>query len=279
MSKWLSFFILLFSLHSVQGALNESEKPSQLNVYLEQNSPYSAFNNAQSAQGLLVDYWQQWSRWTGITVKYHPYLNQDLSLLSSDKQPAVYNGLQATPKALTKIEKQPLFVINSRFYYLSTRNNDITSALLDKKSPITVGGLLPQAQQLTLFSTTTNISYNEYSGLLELLTAIYDGQIDALVLFEGEQENITFLNWFLSLLFDEKRVDSPVNEVFVYIAEEQKVVLEWIDWGNQLENMVDGIGLAVEKTANPVWGISSAMQTRLLSIVGFVLLFVIFILC
>ena len=276
MFKWLSFFTLLLSLHSVQGALNESTKPSQLKVYLEQNSPYSAFNSAQSTQGLLVDYWQQWSRLTGIAVKYHPYRQQDLSFLSSDSQPAVYSGLQTDPEILADLEKQPLFVINSRFYYFAKRNDDITLSLVNKGSAITVGGLLPQAQQLALFSTTNNISYKEYPGLLELLVAIYDKQIDALVLFEGEQKKLNILNRFLSLLFTEKQVNSVENELFVYIPEAQKTVLEWIHWGNQLENLADEIGLMIEKNANPIWGISSGMRTRLLFIIGFVILFFVF---
>lgn len=278
MSKLLLFFIFLLCFSPLQGALNESEKPSQLNVYLEQNSPYSTFDSDQNAQGLVVDYWQLWSRLTGIAVKYHPYLQQDLSFLSTDNQPAVYSGLQAGSQHLVNLEKHPLFVINSRFYYFADRNDDITRALFDKEPAMAmaVGGLLPKAQQSPLFSTANNISYKEYPGLLELLIAIYNQQIDALVLFEGEQKKRYFFNRFLSLLFADRQINSVANEFFVYAPEQQKNVLEWIDWGNQLENMSNEIGLAVEKTANPILGISAEMQTRLLFIAGFILLLFVF---
>ena len=276
MLKLFSLFALFFTFSSVQGALNESTRPSQVNVYLEQNSPYSAFNGEQSAQGLVVDYWQQWSDFTGISVKYYPYLQQDLSLLSNEHQPAVYSGLLAAPELLTNLKKQPLFVINSRFYYSARRNNEITLSLSDNQSSITVGGLLPQAQQLPLLSTASNISYKEYPGLLELLTAVYYKQVDALVLFEGEQKNLNFLNRFLSLLFDEKLLSSTDNGFFVYAPEQQKTVLEWINWGNRLENMGNEIGLAIEKTANPIWGISSGLRTKSLLIILFVILLIVF---
>ena len=272
MLKLFSLFALLFTFSSVQGALNESTRPSQVNVYLEQNPPYSIFYREQNAQGLVVDYWQQWSDSTGISVKYFPYLQQELSLISNEYQPAVYSGLQVVPEGVTNLKKQPLFVINSRFYYLAARNDDITSSLSDNKSSLTVGGLLPQAQQLPFFSATSNISYKEYPGLFELLIAAYEKQIDALVLFEGEKKNLNFLNRFLSLFFAEKLLSSGDNELFVYAPEQQKVVLEWINWGNQLESMGNNIGLAIEKTANPVWGLSSGMRTKLLLSVLFVIL-------
>ncbi|MCW8997060.1 MAG: diguanylate cyclase [Psychromonas sp.] len=275
MLKFFSLFILLFSVSPLQGALNESEKPNQINVYLEQNPPYSAFNQ-QTAQGLLVDYWQRWSRFTGIAVQYHRYLQQDLSRLSSDNQPAVYSGLAAAPETLINLIAQPLFIIKSRFYFFSKTNAQITSSFFNKQSAITVGGILANAQQLPFFQAATNIYYREYSGLLELLIAIYSGQIDALVLFEGEQNHLTLLNRFLSLLFAEKLSSSADNELSVYVPEKQKAVLEWINWGNQSENIDDAIVSAVNKAANPIWGTSSNIQTKIFIALGVVFLFLIF---
>ncbi len=276
MLKFFSLF-LFFSAMPVQGALNESTRPAQINVYLEQNAPYSAFDGKHNAQGLLVDYWQKWSHLTGIPVKYHPYLQQhNQPLLENATQPAVYSGLQPDTALLTKVKKQALFTINSRFYYFSTAENKMSSSLIDNQSAMTVGGLLPQAQQLPFFSTAEHINYKEYPGLLELLMAIYNGQIDALVLFEGEQKQLSLLNHFLSLLFAEKLLSDTDNLFFGYALEEQQVLLAWVDWGNQLENMDTAIALLIEKSCNSIWGLSSGMRTKLLLIALFVLLLFIF---
>lgn len=276
MLKFFSLF-LFFSAISAQGALNESTRPAQINVYLEQNPPYSVFDARHNAQGLLVDYWQKWSYFTGIPVKYHPYLQQhNQSLLENANQPAVYSGLLLDSALLNNVEQQALFTINSRFYYFSTAENEINSSLIDNKSAITVGGLLAQAQQLPLFSATGNLSYKEYPGLLELLMAVYNGQIDALVLFEGEQKKLNLLNHFLSLLFAEKLLSNTDNVFFGYALEQQKVVLAWVDWGNQLENMDSAIALLIEKSSNSIWGLSSGMRTKLLLIALFVVVLFIF---
>lgn len=276
MLKLLLFFSLLFSLNPALGVLNESEKPGQINVYLEQNSPYSNFTRDKNAQGVIADYWQQWSRSTGIAVKFHPYLRQDITYLLSENQPALYSGSQADPKALSHLKKQLLFVVSSRFYYPPKQADKITSALAGKKTSITVGGLLAQAQQLPIFYTATNISYKEYPGLLELLLAVYRNDIDAIVFFEGEQTNVGVINWLLSLLLEENSLSAADNKVFAYADEDQSTLLEWVKWGNQLENMQEQLAVMITDASNPVWGLSSGMQASILILIALLLLFLLF---
>ena len=258
------------------GELNESTKPSQLNVYIEQNLPYSGFNSRQNPQGLFVDYWQQWSQHTGITVKYYPYVKQDLSQLLSDNQPAVYSGLQGDAKNLANLKKGSLFAVESQFYYFAKRSYDIKFSIIDKKSPIIVGGLLPEAQQLPLLATTPTIIYKEYPGLLELLLDVYYEEIDALVIFTGEQQNSNLLDRFLSFIFEKHLLNASSNELFVYTSQDQETVLDWIQWGSQLEKMPGKIAFAIEKAAKPLWGASTEVATKILVIACFIILFFMF---
>ena len=256
------------------GALNESEKPSQINVYLQQKPPFSAFNAAQDAQGILVDYWQQWSSATGITVKFHSNLNVINS--SNIDQPVVYSGLPKKAEELSNLKKYPLFAINSHFYYLSPHANELTQALINKNKPLVVGGLLANAQQLPFFSAHKNISYQEYPGALELLIAIFNDQIDALVVFEGKKEKANLWTWGLSLLFEEKLIKRSENTLSIYVPEKQAAITEWISWGNQFDKVSHEINLAINKAANPILGTSSNMLVKILAISGGLFLFYIF---
>lgn len=272
MLKLLLFLPLLFSLSPALGMLNESTKPAQLNVYLEQDLPYSGFNSSGNAQGLLVDYWQQWSRQTGISVQYALHADQDLAQLLSDNKPAVYSALPDGLTNLEMLQKSPLFSLRTDFYYLPARSALIKSALADNQSHIIAGGLLPQAQRLPLWAATPAISYTEYPGLLELLFDLYSGKMDALVLFNGEQQNAHLLDQALSLLLDKSALDSSTNALFVYTSADQETLLDWINWGNQLENMPDKIAWVIETSTNPIWGTSTALAAKILLILCFIFL-------
>lgn len=274
--KLLLFLHLFSPLTPVFGALNESTKPTQLNVYLEQNFPYSGFNSAQNAQGLLVDYWQQWSSQTGIRVQYYLHLDEDLSQLLSDNKPAVYSALPDDSKKLEALKKSSLFAIKSDFYYLPARRSIVQSSFIDKRTHMIVGGLLAEAQQLPLWAATTTLAYKEYPGLLELLLDLYSGKIDTLVLFNGEQQSANLLDRGLSLFFDKSSFDAASNELFVYTSQDQDTVLDWIHWGNQLQKMPSDIASSIAKSANPVWGISSDMAAKMLLIVCVVFLLFMF---
>ncbi|WP_415225114.1 diguanylate cyclase domain-containing protein [Psychromonas sp.] len=273
MLKLFSVLSLLFCLNPVFANLNESTKPVQLNVYIEQNPPYSGFDAQQNGEGLFFDYWQLWSAETGISVKFHPYHKEQLSQLLSTNQPAVYSGLLEKTENLENLNKLPLFALNSQFYYFSTSSSKVKSSLVDQKLTIIVGGLLPGAQQLPIFSTATNIIYREYSSLLDILLDIYSGNIDALVLFSGDQDQQNSLEWALSLLFDSTSLGSSNNELFVYTSQVQKSVLNWVKWGTQLEMLPAQSALLIEKMANPIWTVSEATAVTMQITVCFILLF------
>jgi hypothetical protein len=98
-------------------ALNESAKPGQIVVYLDQNLPYSGFNSHKKAQGLSAYFWLSWSLITGISVKMEPYLQEDLYSLLVDNRPALYSGLQASNSVLKRLNKAPLLHIKTDFYH------------------------------------------------------------------------------------------------------------------------------------------------------------------
>jgi|GEM_PF-596658 len=275
MLKLLLFLPLLLYLHlrPVFGALNESTKPALLNVYIEQSLPYSGFNARQNAQGLVVDYWQQWSQQTGIKVQYYLHTDQDIAQWLSDNNPAIYCALPGYLQNVEMLKKLPLFALKSDFYYLPARSAAIQASFIDQKSQIIAGGLLPAAEQLPLLATTSTITYKEYPGLLELLLALYLGKIDTVLLFSGEQQSSNLLDRGLSLLFDKSSLDASSNQLFVYASEDQASVLDWVAWGNQLENMPSNIALLIEKSAHPLWGASSDMLVKVLLIVCFIFLF------
>lgn len=275
MLKLFSFLTLLLCLNSASGTLNESTKPSEINVYLEQNLPYSGFNADHLAHGLLVDYWQHWSQSTGIAVKYLPYKNQLLALLLNANPPSVYNSLQGDPQKLSGLAKTSFLPIHSQFYYREARHTDIKSLLMDRKATVVVGGLLPQAQQLAFLAATPGVIYKEYPGLLELLLDTYSENIDALVLFTGQPQANSLVSHFLSLFFNKLSVADAGNALFVYTSEQQKNLLEWVSWGNQFEGQSVNAAALIAQAANPVWGTSADMASKLLIFICFwVLLFI-----
>jgi len=276
MLKLFSFLTLLLCLNSASGTLNESTKPSEIKVYLEQNLPYSGFNAQHRAYGLLVDYWQQWSHSTGIAVKYHPYRNQPLAPLLSANPPAVYSSLQGEPQKLSGLVKTSFLPVYSQFYYRAARHADIKSSIMDGKATVVVGGLLPQAQQLAFLAATPGIIYKEYPGLLELLLDIYSENIDALVLFTGQQQASSLVAHFLSLLFSKLTVTDVNNALFIYTSEQQNNLLEWIRWGNQFEGQSVNAASLIAQAANPVWGTSAEMASKILIFIIFLVLLFIF---
>ena len=276
MLKLLLFSFLFLFLSCAQAVLNESTKPTQVNVYLEQNLPFSGFNERHNGRGLLVDYWQHWSHQTGITVKFIPYQKEELYPLLNDNQPAVYSALQRHSENLINLNKHPLFGLSTHFYYFSKQNYKITSSLIDKKSPIIVAGLLAEAQQLPFFSSSPNVIYKKYPGLFEIFLALYDQEVDALVLFSFEQTEKSRFNQLLSLLFDHTSLNSSNNELFVYTSQGQEVLLDWVIWGGQIEAMNEKMAPAVEKNGSPFWGTSVDMQANIIITICLFALFSIF---
>ena len=276
MLKLFSFLTLLLCLNSASGTLNESTKPSDINIYLAQNLPYSGFNAQHRAQGLLVDYWQQWSQSTGIAVKYHLYRNQPLAPLLSANPPSVYNSLQREPQKLSGLVKTSFLPVYSHFYYRAARYGDIKSSLMDKEAAIIVGGLLPQAQQLAFSAAMPGIIYKEYPGLLELVLDTYSENIDALVLFTGQQQASSLTARFLSLLFNRQPVTAPNNALFVYTSKQQNNLLEWIRWGNQFDGQAVNAAALIGQAANPLWGTSADMASKILIFTCFLVLLFIF---
>ncbi|MCG6201340.1 diguanylate cyclase domain-containing protein [Psychromonas antarctica] len=273
MSKLLSFISLFFFLTPLFGELNESTKPSHFTVYLDQNLPYSGFDLQQNAQGLIVDYWQQWSQKSGIIVNYSPSGTLSADQLFTNNQPSVYCGLAKESTTLADLKKSPLLAIETHFYYFSTHKDSMNAFFSDNRLPLIVGGLLPEAQQLPFFMAAPRIIYKEYPGLLELLIDLYYEKIDALVLFNGVQRNSHLLDRFLSLFFDKQSLDASSNELFVYTSDEQQTLLNWIDWGKQLENMPTSIAVVIDKAINPIWGTSAEMTAKIILIVCVTLLF------
>ena len=273
MLQLFSFFILLFCLNSTQAALIESEKPNQINVYLSQNPPFSTFNAKSNAQGILVSYWQKWSNLTGITVKFYPFNNQNTELLSNNEYPSLYSGVEVNSQILAKLKKYPLLTINTHFYYLPTRK---ALSFSDENKSFAVGGLLANAEKLPIFSARNDRFYQGYPGLLELLIDVYNEQVDALVLFEGERSKDDFLNKTLSMLLDETLLKSTDNTLFIYTTNDQKSIFEWVNWGSQFNETSQKIDLAINKMNAPIWGVSLDMLIKILAISGFVFLLYLF---
>lgn len=273
-----SFVVFLFYLPPALGALNQSEQPTQLDVYLEQNIPFSTFDSEGNAKGILADYWNEWSIATEIPVKLKFAPQDKSSFLSTKRHDSAYSGFQKSPGNLASLEKQRLFVINSHFYYQQTNYEQVTSALKNDNSSIIVGGLFPQAEKLSLFLKKKNLSYKEYPGLLELIIAVYFNEIDAAVLFEGEQQRNDVLNKLFSFLFEGKLLKEENSELFAYVPKGQTVALEWIDWGGKLINNhnPDQLNIAIAEFSNSIWGVSADMQINILFTIAFIILFFMF---
>ena len=277
----LKFFLLfpffLLCSSPAQAVLNESNKPKQLTVFLEQNLPYSGFNSHLDSQGLFVDYWSAWSRSTDIEVKFVGYQNQDVEQLLLENKPAVYSAIDAPLNLSAALKNDSFIEFNSDFYYFTNNAEKIKTSLFEKQSPVFVGGLLPAASQLPLFVNMPNVIYKEYPGLFEILLDIYLQKIDALVLFTGEQKSPTLIERFLVIFLGKTSLGPEVNELLVFTSQDQGELLEWIGWGTELETMKGQTSIAIINASLPFWGISSELLRNLLIFFAISSVFFIFI--
>ncbi|WP_369434267.1 diguanylate cyclase [Psychromonas sp. MME1] len=276
MMKFFSVFPLLICFMSAHAALNETEKPSVLNVYIDQNLPYSGFDANQKAQGVVVDYWQLWSTQSDIAVNFHPYNNESLFYLLNSNPIAIYSGLLAKEQNLASLEKELLFDFKADFYYLSSHKQDIEHRIGLDGGALIVGGLFPRAQQILVFGNNTQVVYKEYPGLLDLFVDIYSGKLDAFILFNSGQGVRHIVDRIISLLFEKSSHYITSKPFFVYVPIERELVLDWINWGNQLEQVEDNTHLLLENAENPIWGVSKDMATKLFVFLFFMLLVIIF---
>ncbi|PKF62180.1 hypothetical protein CW745_07230 [Psychromonas sp. psych-6C06] len=277
MFKRLSLFTLFFCLSTFAfAALNESTKPNKINIYLDQNLPYSGFNTQQQAQGLYAQYWQIWSEKTGIGVEFKHLPQQNIGTLLSTNSPALYSGLNIDKHSLGELDKNVILAIKSDLYYFSEHANKVSDALIDTKKSIIVGGLLPQAQQLPLLQNKSNIIYKAYPGLLELLLDLYQDNLDALVIFNIGSEDNGLIDLLLSSILSTTSIDSSNNQLYAYLPTGQETLLKWLQWGNQFEQIDDQIRASLIALNAPWWGASANMTRNILVITGlFLLLFII----
>lgn len=271
MFKWFSLFFLFFCISaSAFATLNESTKPSRITVYLDENLPYSGFNSQNKAQGLYTDYWLTWSLKTAIPVKLIPYLHQDLASLLTTEQASVYSSLQPSSDT-NRLTMIPLVSIKADFYHFYSASNKVSQALLNKNRNIIVGGLLPQAQQLPLIKDKSNIMYQEYPGLFELLLDLYNDEIDALVIFSIGEKKSDLLDTILTTMLKKTSTDGRNNQLFAYFPTEQEILLEWLQWENQSEQLNDAMHAALVKHNRPWWGTSMPMARNILLLVFVIL--------
>lgn len=266
MLKLFSFLILFTCALTVHAALNETTKPSQLTIYLDQNLPYSNFNTKQQAHGLLVDYWKLWSTNTDIPVTFSQYNNESLSYALDITAPSLYTGLLAYPENLIGLERAPLFRFEGDLYYLSSHKEAVEYALYNKNTPLMVGGLVPKNLQMVSLGYPVSIDYKEYPGLLELLLDVYNDQVDGVILFNGGTVSSEILDSLLSISFDKKTLNLSLSDLFFYTSTQQKYLLDWISWGNQLEIMPLSITNLLAEISTPIWFASDKMSIRLLFI-------------
>ena len=275
MFKQFLYSVLFFCLSATSFAsLNESTKPRQITIYLDHNTPYSEFNSHQSVQGLYAEFWHAWSLKTGILVKMVPYLQQDLNTLLSTNNPAVYSGLLASTEDLKGLNKTTLLSIHTDFYYFSSVNQKLTQALKTDTNTIIMGGLLPQAQQLPLLMNKSNLIYKEYLGLLELLLDLYQGEIDAVVLFNIGKESDGLLDYLLSRVLQKTSIEARQNQLYTYLPVKQKILEQWLVWGNQFEQLHDQMRIELVKLNQPWWGASATMARNIFAISSLLFIFI-----
>jgi len=269
MLKLLLSLILLFNLGDVYGALNESTKPTKINIYLDQNPPFSSVNNHDTISGIFVDYWHEWSCLSGIDVVMSSLSGKGLSFLDDQRDPVVYNGLQLPSDLIEKVVKQELFTIYGHFYSLN-------QILPEGGASVRIGGLLPGAQQLSFISANKGRQYSTYPGLFELIKALYNKKIDAIVFFDTKPETNSALHHLLSFLFYDVKLPDNSQKLFVYGAHQQANTLEWIDWGRQFVNDTDSVSIALKNSTHSIFGLSPKIQRNIIFIVCLIILFVIY---
>ena len=266
--------MLLVPLSNAQAALNQSTKPLKISIYLEENLPFSGFNDQDIAEGLLVDYWVSWSNATDINVEFKVYDKEKLPhLLNSDK-PALYSGFNIHPADKPQLVSTSLMGISSQFYFLSHNENLLKSALIDNSVPMVVGGLLPQAKQLPLIKNNKSIIYKEYPGFIEMLGALYLEKIDSFILFKAQGESESFIDTALPYLLSHTGFNAISNELYAYAPIKEKELLEWVRWGSDSDYVEARAPAILTAATIPMWNVSGDIAQYLLIILSILLLFI-----
>ncbi len=276
MAKHITFAFLLFLLWTTSAiALNESSKPTKINIYLEENPPFSSFGVHKQAKGLYVDYWKQWSTKSGIAVKFFPTLEKHLDRLLISNVPSLYSGLNISDLSLKKMHfiKSKLVDIETHYYYFSSKEGYLNKQLIDKNQLLVVGGLLPEAQKLPEFGNKNNLIYKKFPGLLEALISLYGNEIDELVLFTAKDQKKQWVDIFLSSFLSSRTSTSLNNSLFYYTTKNQHILVDWIAWGKQ-DLASDALMQVLETYRAPYLGVSIKMARNITIVVLLLLIFI-----
>ncbi|TEW55005.1 diguanylate cyclase [Psychromonas sp. RZ22] len=267
---------LIFSvcISTYATSLNISDKPIKLTVYLDEALPFSGFNAKPLAQGMLVDYWQEWSKVTAINVEFKPYHGQNLTRLLTHDNMAIYSGLNTPVNTQNSLKSQAIMRLSSEFYYLSENHLFIQNALNDQRTPVVVGGLLPEAKLLPFISHHSNITYQESTGILALLTSLYRGEIDSILLFKVVDTPATLIEKLLPYLLSLSEVSADRNALYAYSVADNESLLTWIKWGIEKEQLVAKLAPLLESVTVSQWGVSKVTGRYLLIVLLFLLLII-----
>ena len=256
-------------------ALNESTKPSTINVFLEENPPFSGFNLQKQAQGIYVDYWKQWSVNAGITINFLPSLKNDIVGSLNENKPSVFSGMDINKSSLSEplLTKNDLVQIEAHYYYISANQSDLKERIIDKNKAIIVGGLLSGAQKLPELADRENLVYKAFPGLLEALISLYYNEIDAVVLFTAKDSKETWITNTLSYFLKSNVSVNSSNALYYYSTQNQKELLEWIEWGKQglAEYMINQ---PLVKHSTAYWGVSIVMARNLTTVALVILILI-----
>lgn len=276
MANRITSFVLLFLLWTTTAmALNESTKPPEINIYLDNNPPFSSFNSQKQAKGLYVDYWKEWSSTSGIAIKFFPTLKKDIQKSLINNTPSLYSGMNIRYLSLKNMHfiKSKLVNIVPHYYYFLSKAAYLNKQLIDKNQPLVVGGLLPEAQKLPEFANNNHLVYKKFPGLLEALISLYRNKIDALVLFTAQDQTNQWIDIFLSNFLSSSSSTSSNNSLFYYTTQKQHILIDWIAWGKQ-DLAKDALMASLKNYRAPYLGVSIKMARNIGIIVFLLLVFI-----
>lgn len=272
------FYVVIISLAfatQAHASLKQSTKPASLSVYIEDNPPFSDINSQNQAQGLLVDYWNSWSDYSGIEVNFKLYRSSNIAQLLDKNKPAIFSSVGLNKESSKGLKRFVIMPLQADIFYLKESESKIKRFINNPNKGITVGGILPEAHHLPFINEKSRLSYKSYPGLLDLLIALYQGDIDGFLWVKHADAQPTLVDKFLPSLLSQSKVKLFENNFYAYSTLKQANTLAWAEWGSTHSDEFIELSIPMFAQVNAsLWGLQEDTQRYFLIALSILLLII-----
>ncbi len=203
----------------------DKQSDALLITFSPQVPPYMGLSPTGKPQGLFIDLWRAWSKYTGQKIDF---IAEDLGVAASLVRQKNADVMAAFPEGSannTGLKKAwNLYQAESKVY-ISTRLPNISN--LDQLKNSTIGTFSTSPYREELQQRYPNLTLKYYTSIPDLLSAAENGEIDAMVA-ATDLMDLRLIQ--TNLLADFYRLKEPVfiSDLFVLVSPENTQLAEMI---------------------------------------------------